>query len=342
MKIKGNDPRIRWNGAVSLQENNGSVIPWRLLYDDLDFFSLPLCQQAEMTAGVRMRFKTDAEQIKLNFSHKPFSVEVAGRNGGIQNITHCLIETAVNGKSVHLIEVPDHGDSALIDGLPAGFKDVEIHLPLNNHVEIHSLEIPDSSGFEIFEDTRPKMIIYGSSITHCIRAETITQTWPAIAARELGYNLTCLGYAGECKIEHSVAVMIRELPAEVIVLKLGINTYHNDLSPRTFGPAVIGMVRTIREKHPETPIILCSPIYSPSRETNPSPTGQTLTAMREEMSRIYKIFHNRGDRNVFYIDGMKIFGPELNDYLPDGLHPDSEGIKLMGYNFIREFNALNI
>lgn len=342
MIIKGNDSRIHWSGAVSLQEKNGSVKPWRLFYEDLDFFPVSLAEKAEMPAGVRIRFKTDAGQVKLNFSHTPLSTEITLPDGCKLRIPHCLIETAVNGKSVHLIDLPDDGNSALIDGLPDSLKEVEIYLPLNNRFEIHSLEIPDGCVFEFSEDIRPKMVIHGSSITHCIRAECPSQTWPAIAARELGYDLTCLGYGAECKIENSVAMMIRELPADVIVLKLGINTYRQDLSPRTYSSAVIGMIRTIREKHTETPLVLCSPIYSPSYETAISASGQTLVGMREEMKRIHLLFRTRGDRNIFYIDGLKIFGEELNDHLPDKIHPDSEGIKLMGYNFIREFKSLNI
>ena len=48
--------------------------------------------------------------------------------------------------------------------------------------------------FESYEDARPKWVTYGSSITHCRTAESPSQTWPGVAARQSGLNLTCLGY----------------------------------------------------------------------------------------------------------------------------------------------------
>ena len=39
---------------------------------------------------------------------------------------------------------------------------------------------------------------------------------------------------------------------------------------------------------------------------------------------------------VYYFDGLKLFGSECADLLPDDLHPNAEGYKILGHNFLRQ------
>lgn len=333
MLIRAADPRIIWNGTVSLQHSGHSVKPWRLNYEEVDFYYVhPLIDVASWSAGVRLSFETDADSIKLNFSHVVGSTASPGS---------CQIETTVNGKSANLVNVGDDEEYAMIDGLPPGRKVVEIWLPPNCAIEVHSLELPDDAVFEYCPNDKRQIVFHGSSITHCTRAHSPTRTWPALTAAAFGCNFTSMGFGGQCRLDHSVAATIREMSADVIIMKLGINAL-GDYSVRTFGPAVMGMVRTVRQKHIETPLVLCSPIYSPPREIMPSITGLNLETCRQAIAETVEIFRSRGDKNIYYIDGLKIFGPELIEYLPDELHPNADGIEIMGHNFIRELKKLEL
>jgi hypothetical protein len=225
-------------------------------------------------------------------------------------------------------------DSFRFDGLPSGQKLVELWLPQHGEFRLRGLELSDGASIEPFDDTRPKWIAYGSSITHCRTAESPSQTWPGVATRRLGFNLTCLGYGGNCHLEPMVARMIRELPADYISMKVGINVYNaTSLGPRAFMPAVIGFVHILREKHVDTPIAVISPIFSPPRETTENAVGFTLSAIRAEVGEAVEIMKARGDANLHYINGLELFGSDLAGLLPDDLHPNSEGYKLMGQNF---------
>jgi lysophospholipase L1-like esterase len=133
-----------------------------------------------------------------------------------------------------------------------------------------------------------------------------------------------------------VARMMRDLPADYLSLCLGINIYGAaSLGPRAFRPGIIGFVQILRERHPETPLAIMSPIFSPPRETTENAVGFTLQAMREEVAAAVEALRAHGDTNVHYIDGLRIFGPEAADKLPDQLHPNAEGYQLMGRNFLR-------
>ena len=103
---------------------------------------------------------------------------------------------------------------------------------------------------------------------------------------------------------------------------------------RTFRPAVIGFVHIVREKHPDTPLVVISPIFSPPRETTPNAAESTLTQMRVEVVEAVDAMQDRGDTNLHYVNGLDLFGPDLAHLLPDDLHPNAEGYKVMGQNFV--------
>ena len=79
-----------------------------------------------------------------------------------------------------------------------------------------------------------------------------------------------------------VARMMRDMPADFLSMKVGINIYGSgSLSERTFQSAIIGFVQIVREKHPETPFVVISPIFSSFRETTRNAVGFTLEDMRQ-------------------------------------------------------------
>ena len=128
--------------------------------------------------------------------------------------------------------------------------------------------------------------------------------------------------------------MIRDLPADFLSMKVGINIYGaGSLNARTFGPAIIGFVQIVREEHPETPFAVISPIFSPPRESTLNSAEFTLAAMREEVAEAVQALKATGDRNIHYFDGLELFGPEHADMLPDELHPDAQGYKVLAQNF---------
>ena len=159
-------------------------------------------------------------------------------------------------------------------------------------------------------------------------AESPSQTWPAIVARAHDLNLTCLGYGGQCHLDPMIAMMIRDLPADLITLKVGINICgQSTLTPRTFRPALIGFVRTLREGHPETPLAVISSIYAFKRETDHNAVGFNVAEMRAETEDAVTRLRNAGDSRIRYFDGLTLYGPEYGHLMPDNLHPNAQGYK---------------
>ena len=115
---------------------------------------------------------------------------------------------------------------------------------------------------------------HGSSISHGAGAASALGTWPVVAARAAGLDLVNLGFSGNAVLDPFVARAIRDQPADVITLKLGINVVNHDaIHLRAFAPAVHGFLDTVREGHPTTPLVVVSPLLCPLVETTPGPTS---------------------------------------------------------------------
>ena len=310
-----------FQGAISCEAGDGWLRPWRLPFPRLSLFPPEdgIQARAIMAAGVRLRFATDSSTLAM---------AMVPQDGGR------TFDLTADGEILQTVTVDGKADTAEFSDLTPGERVYEIWMPTNATVELCSLRIDDEATFSVPADPRLKWVTYGSSITHCGGATSPARSWPATAARSRGLNLTCLGYGGQCHIDAMVARMIRDLPADIISLKLGINVQGGStLNTRTFKPAIIGMVQIIREKHPTTPIVLVSPIISPPRESTPNQVGFTLEAMRVEVEDAWKRLVAVGDENLYYVHGHKLFGEELvADYLPDLLHPNGDGYEIMGKN----------
>ncbi|MBL7199415.1 MAG: GDSL family lipase [Anaerolineae bacterium] len=320
--LRPDDPRLTWQGAVSLERTDGWVAPWRIPCEDRVLFPPErLGERLAMPAGVRIVFRSNTTLLagRLASPHPESSP----------------IDLCCDG--VLFGSIPLAGrDAFRFDGLPPGDKLIELWLPQFGTFRLRSLEVSDGATCAPCTDVRPRWITYGSSITQCRAAESPTRTWPAIVSRARGLDLFCLGVGGECHLDTMIARMIRDQPADLISLALGINVMGEaSLSPRTFRPAVIGFVQIIREKHPHCPLIVRSPIFSPARETTANAVGFTLQMMRQEVQAAVEALIAHGDCNIHYVDGLEVLGPEFAHLLPDGLHPNADGYKVIGQRFSR-------
>jgi hypothetical protein len=187
-----------------------------------------------------------------------------------------------------------------------------------------------------------------------MEASSPTQTWPAVAARLADVELLNLGLGGNCHLDQFVARTMRDEPADVLSLKVGINVVNMDsLKERTFAPALHGFIDTVREGKRHTPFLIASPIYCPSAETHPGPTvpnahgkfvtlpghqeirngSLTLQQMRTIIRDVVATRRKHGDANLHYLDGLELFGVDDAADLPDDLHPNGAGYVRMGERF---------
>jgi len=103
-----------------------------------------------------------------------------------------------------------------------------------------------------------------------------------------------------------------------------------------FLPAVIGLVRIIRERHPETPITLISPIAYPPNETAPNVVNVTMGSMRADVESAFTRLVDAGDAHLRYVNGLALFDEALlAQYADDQCHPGPDGQQVMAERFMR-------
>jgi lysophospholipase L1-like esterase len=251
-------------------------------------------------------------------------------------------------------EIGPPSTTVRFDGLAPGRKRVEIWLPHAAALDLRAVRIDDSAtATPPAPDRRRRWVHYGSSISHCLEAARPTGVWPVVAARRADVALDSLAIAGQAHLDQLVARTIRDLPADLISMKVGINLVNADsMRERTFVPAVHGFLDTIRDGHPTTPLLVVTPILCPAHEHGPGPTvhgtdgiasperpialangALTLSRIREMLTEIVTTRRAGGDEHLHLLDGRELFGEgDLAD-LPDGLHPNAAGYARMGERF---------
>lgn len=132
----------------------------------------------------------------------------------------------------------------------------------------------------ITDDSRKLWLHHGSSISHGSNADSPTSTWPALAASIGDVELVNLGFSGSALLDPFTARTMRDTRADVISVKIGINLVNTDLMrARAFTPAVHGFIDTLRDGHPDTPLLVISPLYCPIHEVTPGPGAFDMNAL---------------------------------------------------------------
>ncbi|QMU77363.1 lipase [Streptacidiphilus sp. PB12-B1b] len=361
-------------GALELERTAHGVLPHRLpAWARAQCDDEQLAMAEAQPSGVRLAFRTRATTVELDvlptktvYGERPqqpdgvYDLLVDGRLAG---------RATVEGGNVLTVDMTN-GDRETRPGpvgtlrftdLADGVKDVEIWLPHQEITELVALRT-DAPVEAAPDRGRRVWLHHGSSISQGAAAESPSTTWPALAAALGGVELTNLGLGGGALLDPFTARVMRDTPADLISVKIGINLVNADLMRlRAFAPAVHGFLDTIRDGHPTAPLLVVSPLYCAIHEDTPGPSvpdsdssgaGQaegiralgdpaesafgklTLTVIRAELARITAA-RAADDARLYYLDGRDLYGAadfaELP--LPDQLHPDAAAHRRIGERF---------
>ncbi|MFE6352924.1 GDSL-type esterase/lipase family protein [Streptomyces rochei] len=360
-------------GALDLERTRHGLLPHRLpARARAQNTDGQLAMAESQPSGVRLALRTRATVLELDtlptkrvYAGAPprpdgvYDLLVDGRPAGQGTVAVGNTLTIDMTAGTASLEPGPVGTLRFPD-LPPGDKTVEIWLPHNETTELVALRADAPVGLAP-DPGRRVWLHHGSSISHGSDAAGPTTTWPALAASLGGVELVNLGLSGGALLDPFTARAMRDTPADLISVKIGINVVNADLMRlRAFGPAVHGFLDTVREGHPTAPLLVVSPVLCPVHEDTPGPlapdfseaaegrlrfvaTGDpaerasgklTLNVIRDELARIVAQ-RAADDPNLHHLDGRELYGEadaaELP--LPDNVHPDAATHRRMGERF---------
>ncbi|MFF2052892.1 GDSL-type esterase/lipase family protein [Leifsonia sp. NPDC058194] len=354
-------------GAIELDARDGGFAPRRLPAWTRAHQAGPAIHlMADQTLGVRLALLTAATLLEVEvavariaapagYEQRPASFEL-DHDGGTERVD--LTEGT-------LIHGDPSGEVRREEGLPSTLRwtlggdgvterPVTLWLPHTAEVVVRAARA-DAPLRPAPASAAPHWVHHGSSISHGGEADGPRGPWAQRAATALGLELTDLGFSGNALLDPFVARTIADLPADVITLKLGINIVNVDgMRRRTLLPALHNYLDVIRQAHPQTPLLVITPITSPSHEDVPGPTREvapgkvagtprewtsedgTLTLARIRDLIAAAVASRQGDDpHLHLLDGRLLLGPDDTGRLPDDLHPDDAGHRLMADRFAR-------
>ena len=164
------------------------------------------------------------------------------------------------------------------------------------------------------------IVYYGSSITQGACASHPGNAYENVISRELGLDFINLGLSGNGKGEDVMVEYLASLPMLAFVSDYDHNAHTWEHLANTH----CKLYRTIREKHPDIPYLMIT------RPDDYSTHYDVTLSNRDVIMETFRYARERGDGNVYYLDGSEIFrGAHEDQCTVDGTHPNDFGFSLM-------------
>lgn len=272
------------------------------------------------TAGGRVRFQTDSAYVairaKMPDIHKMPRCALTGSAGFdlyVRDDGEKYVETFVPPISIR------DGYESVIYFPSEKMREITINFPL--YSDVSQLHIGVSSRAEICPPTPYKtekpIVYYGSSITQGGFASRPGNAYESVISRRFSCDYVNLGFAGSARGEEEMAEYISGLDMAAFVYDYD----HNAPSVEHFQNTHDKMFRRIRKAHPDLPVIMMSrPKFYLTEEER-----QYL----EVIQATYSQAKERGDENVYILDGPALMALAADEGTVDNVHPNDLGFASM-------------
>ncbi|WP_166875308.1 SGNH/GDSL hydrolase family protein [Salinibacterium sp. ZJ450] len=306
-------------GADSIEDDR----PLRVPSAAMERWAADTVQASRVPAGVRLGFTGDATAIEIDIrtsdvlslatpaAHGEFTVYVAGQRWDATPVSAGITTTVQ-------ITLPERDPETI----------VEIYLPERYEPRIFGIRALGGGVAPL--PAAPRWVAYGDSITQGWTTSDPGATWAAVAARRTGFNLLNLGFAGAARGELPVAAHLAAIPADVISLAWGTNCWSQiEMDAAYLAELMRLFLRTVRGGHPDTPILVLSPVIRPAAEQARNRSGATLSDLRRAIEDAVLSFRDeQADARLHLLSGADLITAEQLD--PDGIHPNDAGHAAMG------------
>lgn len=315
---------------------HGFSSPFRRVPEDVAKASSEVIERlSKATAGGRVRFRTTSDFIVVHAE-----ITDPGIGGTSAYVATSSFDIFVKVKGKHYFRGvfnPSQGEGKtyIESRLKYGntvMKDITIDFPLC--ANISELYIGLREGSELTAASPYKyadpIVFYGSSIVHGGGLRPCSP-YSSMISRRFDTDFINLGFGGGAKAEPAMMEYIASLKMSMLVYDYD----HNAPTPEFLKETHYAGYKIFREKQPNTPVIFASkPDYWSGNFTLGMDDVKENERRRRIIFETYCRALGEGDRNVYFVDGSKMF-PEYcrEDCTVDGCHPTELGYHFMANAF---------
>lgn len=267
------------------------------------------------TAGLYVEFQTNSSFIDLKWELETYKV--------LPNMT----PLAVNGFDLYglkdnrwqyVASAPPRGQTnkvCVIKNLRSSSQRFRLYFPLYSQVKTLLIGIDEKADIAATEliEARPKILIYGSSITQGASASRPGMAFASILGRSLDAEVYNFGFSGSGKMESEMAEILQKVKADVIILDCVPNPSPEQISQRT-----IPFVELLRKRQHNVPILMVESVFREAGNWDEK-LGQRVRDQNNTFHNSYEQLLKKGYVQLYYIESDQLIGSD-HQATTDGVH----------------------
>ena len=219
----------------------------------------------------------------------------------------------------------------LIDNMDNELREYRMFLPLYDGLKSIEIGIDNSSFIRKPKTSEKKPIIfYGTSITQGATASRPGMAHTNIISRKLDRDVINFGFSGNGRMEQPISKLISESNPIFYVIECMPN-----MSPDMITSNTIPLVDTIRNKHPNTPIILVDLFNSPLTALDNN-IDKSRNEMNNALKTEYEKMIDNGYDNIIYLESRNSLGDDFEGTV-DAVHFTDIGFNRYSNFLIKKF-----
>jgi lysophospholipase L1-like esterase len=315
--------QVEVNGLPWYAENGSEL--FRLPIKLKDTYRPPVWELAQSPSGGRIRFRTNSTSlaIRLEYPEPPGmkNMHAFGQTGVDLYADGVYRGTAIAEGDAKAGKIQEH---TYFKHQARADREMTLYLPLYMPVKVMGIGFDPDARIEPAKPFALKgpVVFYGTSITQGGCASRSAMSYQAILGRMLNVDFVNLGFSGNGLGEPELARAVASVDASCFVMDFAQNNPTVDSLARAYAP----FLETIRARHPETPIVVITPIYASHESWGRDPR---LEGMRELIRKVAARRIADGDTHIETVEGTDLLGPSRGDGLVDGTHPNDLGFRWM-------------
>ena len=294
--------------------------------------NVTLWNASQLSAGLYVRFRTDATSIRVRFTLTKQAVQHYNISSFGQSGVD-LYARSDDGKTFHWLG--NHLNYGF--GTPAtanfrnivpqnmeGNKECEYMLYMPNFNGVSKLEVGVDEGasfqyIEVPEDDEP-IVVYGSSAVQGSSASRPGNSWANMLGRELDAQIVNMGFADNAKLDEGIFNVMADLKPRVFIIDAMPDM---KTMPQLIKERVVAGVK-ILQAMTNRPVLLVESPGAPDRLIRPA-EDELHTRANEQLREAYDQLTQDGYTNLFYMSQEEL-GLNEEDFL-DGINPTDLGMK---------------